>query len=419
MSETALAGAPYPLVPIDLSPLEKRTFRLQLASSVAAGLCSGVLLNNEYIATNGLGASVWQITLLTMIWPMSNFLSVFINRMVESRGWWGRAFLAVAAMRVPICLMSLSASVNVLLVLLALFSAADSVVSPAQNTIIRNCYREGRRGALYGWAVSFFTLVSVPAALMVGILLDLDFQWYRILFLALGLFGAVHAGIFWLMTRGLPDTPRSRPASPREIARSLWEVFRKDREFARFEAYFMLYGFAFMMILPAVPFFARDYLHLDYGEYAAAKGVIAQVGILLLSPFMGIRAERMHPFRFTGFVCLALSAYPALIAMGAFLQPQAKLLFYAAFGVYSASMAGVNVSWNMSSLYFAPPGQEATYQGLHITMTAVRGFVAPIMGNLLLQCCGHVSLFGASTGLFLLAGLMYLRRFSQRRRLGL
>ncbi len=419
MSETALAGAPYPLIPIDLSPCEKRTFRLQLASSVAAGLCSGVLLNNEYIAANGLGASVWQITLLTMIWPMSNFLSVFINRMVESRGWWGRAFLAAGILRVPACLMSLSASADVLLVLLALFSAADSVVSPAQNTIIRNCYREGRRGVLYGWAVSFFTLISVPSALLVGLLLDLDFQWYRVLFLALGCFGAVHAGIFYLMTRSLPEAPAKARATPREIVKSLWEVFWRDREFARFEAYFMLYGFAFMMILPAIPFFARDYLHLDYGEYAAAKGVIAQMGILLLSPFMGIRAERMHPFRFTGFVCLALAAYPALIAAGTFLQTQARLLFYSAFCVYSVSMAGVNVSWNMSSLYFAPAGQEATYQGLHITMTALRGFVAPLLGNLLLRYCGYEPLFAASTGFFLLAGLLYLRRFEQRRRLGL
>ena len=33
-------------------------------------LAAGVMLNHDYIAAKGLHASVWQITLLTMIWPI-------------------------------------------------------------------------------------------------------------------------------------------------------------------------------------------------------------------------------------------------------------------------------------------------------------------------------------------------------------
>ena len=58
---------------------ERRTFRLQLASSVMGALAAGVMLNHDYIAAKGLHASVWQITLLTMIWPISNLFSVFVS----------------------------------------------------------------------------------------------------------------------------------------------------------------------------------------------------------------------------------------------------------------------------------------------------------------------------------------------------
>ncbi len=421
MPETAGSASAPPLLPLGLDAPEKRVFRFHLLASAAAGIASGVLLNNEYIATNGLGASVWQITVLTMIWPVSNFLAVFVNRMVEQSWSKARAVALAGLLRLPIALMAFSSSVDLMLVLLGLFSAADSLVSPLMNSVLRNRYREGRRGVLFGWAVSFFTLVSVPASLIVGALLDLDFMWYRILFVVQAAAGLFHAVVFALMTRGIPRSP-GPPGSGLSVAgtlRSLWSTFSRDREFARFQAYFMMYGFAFMMILPAIPFFARDVLGLNYREYATAKGLIAQAGILFLSPFLGTLAERIHPFRFTGIVSSALAVYPLLIGLGAIFPRSGRLLFFASFGVYSICMAGINLSWNLSSLHFAPPGQEATYQGLHITLTAVRGFFAPLLGNLLFRLFGHVTLFFVSAGLFLLGGLFFLRRYGQRRALGI
>jgi MFS family permease len=391
-----------------LGPAERHTYRLHLLSSLAAAAVSGVILNSEYITANGLRGSVWQITLLVMIWPMSNFLSVIINSIVERRGTYGRAVVIAGLFRLPIALMYFSSDVNLLLLLLGLFSAADSVIVPVLNTILREKYGEGRRGALFGWAVSLFTFFSLPASMLVGRLLDADFQVYRILFLFVSVAGFMHAMIFARMAKGIAR--RASPAGGEGFFRPLFRVFARDRHFAEFEAYFMLYGFAFMMVLPAIPFFARDVLGLRYEQYALAKGVIAQTGILLLSPFMGVRVERLHPFRFTGIICLVLAAYPLFIALSGLFRSAGIPLFYAAFGIYSVAMAGINISWNMSSLYFAPAGQAATYQGLHLTLTAVRGVIAPVLGNAILQCCGPVSTFLVSTGFFCLAGLLYLKR---------
>ncbi len=386
---------------------EGRTFRLHLLASLAAATVSAVTLNSEYIAANGLHASAWQITLLVMVWPASNFLSVFINSFIERRGCYSKAVLAAGLLRLPVAAMFLSSDANVLLLLVACFSAADSVMVPVLNTILREKYAEGRRGILFGWAVSVFTFFSLPASLLAGRLLDADFGTYRLLFVAMALAGLAHSAIMARMASGI--STRS-PSDGAGLLRSLFRVFSRDRQFAVFEACFMVYGFAFMMILPAIPFFARDILHLRYEQYAFAKGVLAQIGILLLSPFMGISVERIHPFRFTGLICLVLAAYPFLIAMGGVVRAAGIPLFYAAFAVYSVAMAGINVSWNMSSLHFAPPGQAATYQGLHLTLTAARGLVAPLLGNLVLVYFGLTSTFLVSAGLFALAGLLFLRR---------
>jgi len=389
-----------------LGAVEGRTFRLHLLSTLAAAAVSAVTLNSEYIAANGLHASAWQITLLVMVWPASNFLSVFINSFIERRGCYSKAVIAAGLLRLPAAAMFLSSDVNVLLALVACFSAADSVMVPVLNTILREKYAEGRRGILFGWAVSVFTFFSLPAALMAGRLLDADFSTYRILFLVMAAAGFAHAAVMARMVSGV--STRS-PSDGAGLLRSLFRVFARDRRFAVFEACFMVYGFAFMMILPAIPFFARDVLHLRYEQYAFAKGVLAQLGILLLSPFMGISVEKLHPFRFTGLICLVLAAYPFLIAMGGVVRQAGIPLFYSAFAVYSVAMAGINVSWNMSSLHFSPHGQAATYQGLHLTLTAARGLVAPLLGNLVLMYFGLTSTFLVSAGLFALAGLLFLR----------
>jgi MFS family permease len=367
------------------------------------------MLNSEYITANGLRASAWQITLLVMIWPLSNFLSVLINSLVEKSGRFERAVMLAGFLRLPIALMYLSSSVNLLLLLLGLFSAADSVIVPVLNNILREKYSEGRRGFLFGWAVSFFTFFSLPAAILVGRLLDADFEVYRILFIIMAAAGFAHAMVFARMARGLKPAPGRAGEG---VFRRLLRVFSSDREFAAFEAFFMIYGFAFMMVLPAIPQFARDVLGLRYEQYAMAKGVIAQIGLLLLSPFMGIRVERLHPFRFTGLVCMVLAFYPLLLGVACFFPGSGILFFYVAFAVYSVAMAGINISWNMSSLHFAPPGQAATYQGLHLTLTAARGIMAPILGNAILLFAGYKSVFLSSGGLFMLAGLLYLRRNS-------
>ncbi len=72
---------------------ERKSFKLHLLSAVCGGVSMGVVINHDYIAVNGLHAAAWQITALTMLWPISNMLAVFINHWLDSRGRYDRAVL--------------------------------------------------------------------------------------------------------------------------------------------------------------------------------------------------------------------------------------------------------------------------------------------------------------------------------------
>jgi len=384
-----------------------------MLSAVLGGISAGVILNHEYIAVNGLHAAAWQITALTMLWPVSNVLAVFITHWLDSHGRYDRAVLyAGLLMRLPIALMAFSSSVNLMLLLLFPFFASNSILGPAQNAVIKRRYREHHRARLFGWWYSTLTLFSLPMAMFVGILLDADFQYYRLLFILEAAFGAGQAVILSFMARGVGSDleVKSTGQGPAHFFGSLWKVFRHDREFALFEIYFFLYGVAYLMLLPVIPFFATDRLHLDYEQYAMANGVVGQLGILFLSPFLGVRMSRINPFRFTGLACLVLVFFPLVLSLADRFPDQGSFYVYIAFLIFAFGMAGVSMSWNMSTLYFAPHGQEATYQGLHITLTALRGCVGPVMGSVLMQVGGYSETFFASSGLFLLAGVLFLAR---------
>jgi len=49
------------------------------------------------------------------------------------------------------------------------------------------------------------------------------------------------------------------------------------------------------------------------------------------------------------------------------------------------SMAGANLGWNLGHNDFASLGRAQHYMGVHVTLTGVRGLIAPSLGMLCYQ----------------------------------
>jgi len=371
-------------------------------------------MNHDYIATNGLGASVVQITLLAMIWPVSNLFSVMTSHFVDSSNRHSTAIFIGAALRLPIALMFFSSSVNFMLILLFLYFSSNSLVIPGQNAVMRSRYNKGHRGLLFGWTMTALNLFALPAAMVVGALLDADFSFYRWLFVVEGVMGSAQAVVMGFMARGMKDPVAVAESNIRDFFKSIGQVLKGDREFLKFEMFFMIYGFGFMTVQPALPFYSQEVLGLSYEQYALAKGVIGQLGLLLLAPFLGSKMDKLHPFKFTGVVCFILAGFPLLL-VGSSLFPSIGIpLYYAAWAAFAIGIAGVVISWNMSSMFFAPEGRTATYQGLHVTATAMRGFFAPVLGSVVMKYLGFTANFLLSFLFFTTASILFLLHYRKR-----
>jgi len=84
--------------------------------------------------------------------------------------------------------------------------------------------------------------------------------------------------------------------------------------------------------------------------------------------------------------------------------------FLIAFLLQGIAMSGIIVAWSLSSLTFAGEEDGALYQGIHVTLTGMRGMLGPLIGWVVKSWFGWYAAFLLSTALLLLAGWLMLRQ---------
>jgi hypothetical protein len=292
---------------------------------------------------------------------------------------------------------------------------------PAQNSIYQRNIDSGRRAKLFGYATSLSLLVTVGFTFWAGRMLDAREDYFRVI-LAItagaGLIASVILSRIKIRDRASKPDNVNQPlhmTMSNPIHSSL-QLLKDDKPFAAFERNFSIYGMGFIMIQPVLPIFLVDMLKLSYTGNFIAKGVIAQIPILLLSPYLGKWHDKLHPFRFITVFFGLLALFPALIIASALtLQTPwlAETLAYLAFAMFGLAMAGVNIAWNMGSIFFAGKHDAGVYQSVHVTMTGIRGVIAPLLGLLLYKTLGIISVFAVSVGFLVTASLISWRDYQR------
>jgi MFS family permease len=313
--------------------------------------------------------------------------------------------------------------------MLAVVYLFGALVFPAQNSILQENIRAERRGEVFGRGAMVQHGTAAVCSLVVGLLLDRDPTAYRFIYPVLGLLGFGYPLILSTVPR--PATPmgdrEARPtASPtmRSLTAALWQPFReahatfqRDRAYLWYQLNFTVYGIAFIMLVPVVPLYFANELQLPYQDIAQSRVMIGSLGMALLGPLAGRLMDRLHPARLCAMSFGWVVLFPLTMALGPVLGLAAAPTAYAAFVIYSIGMAGVNITWNVGSIAFAPPGQGGHYQGIHTAMVGLRGMLAPILGYVLLEFLGYREVFVAASTLFATAAVssVVLARWLARR----
>lgn len=231
------------------------------------------------------------------------------------------------------------------------------------------------------------TIVQVEAVAVAGLLIGLAMTWdprsYHVLtpvFAGLGLIGVWHFSrirvrqhrrLIALETRAdHVNRPSFNPAS-------LWRVLATDRAFAGFMVCQMLIGIGNLMMNPVLTVVIKDRFGIGY-EGVIINHTIPLVVMPLFVPFWARLFDNVHIVWFRAIHSWSFVVLAALHLIAAMATIPA--LLYAGAIVKGIAFAGGALAWSLGHLDFAPPDRSSQYMGVHVTLTGVRGLLAPALG---------------------------------------
>ncbi|MBS1551332.1 MAG: MFS transporter [Bacteroidetes bacterium] len=412
----------------DVKAIEKKTFRLHLISQVFTGMAFGILMLQDVILKKSLLASDFQVTLLIFLTSSAFLFSIYGPEIINRSNNQSRMIISMAVFsRFFLIIIPLFETPVFFIFCIAAMSYSDSLIKPAWNAVFKHNYTGERRSSLYSYASSLLTITTLLVTTLLGYLLDIDFRLYKILFPVAGLFDIIaYVNLAKMINIGKLNEHNASDKFTGNVSfalfkdililpvRNLIRISRDNKPFYRFELYFFLYGMAFMIASPAVPIFMVQTLHLDYSSISVARGLVFYTATILFTPVMGRLHGTGNPTKFCGYLFLALILYPLMMLSIKYLAVDRNIfspdsLLYITFFFFGVFMSGITISWNLSSIYYAPAMEVANYQAVHITLTGVRGIFAPFIGYLILKLVSIEATFIVSSFFFLFAGVMMLR----------
>lgn len=343
-----------------------------------------------FILYKDLGASAFQIALMTIFKPMVAILSFYWSaglgkgKTLKSNVLWAGFF-----MRAPFLLCPWIDSVWFVIASAVNYMFFYRAGNPAWLEMIRRNMDAGKRGKLFSWTMGIAYAEGIALSLAMGSLLDHNPQMWKNLF-----FGTALVGLLVLLIQSRvaieEEVLEEKRLSLKELLIRPWkDSYRlmKDRpDFSKFQWGFMISGLGLMLIQPALPIFAVDALGVSYMELAGAISIAKGLGFAISSFLWSRWIDNVNILRLSSIVSFSLSLFPLLLS----LSMGGIAWFYLAYFWYGVGQGGSHLVWNMSGPIFSGKEDSSRYTGVNVVLVGLRGAVGPSLGGYLTILLGPV-----------------------------
>lgn len=165
-----------------------------------------------------------------------------------------------------------------------------------------------------------------------------------------------------------------------------WAVLREDEAFRRYQRYQFLSGFSFMFFGPSLLYMVSKEMTDEKSEYLLATVVlqiIPMITTLISTQLWAPLFDRVHITRFR----VTQTSVSVLAQSTLFVGAMSNQLWIIAVGqvLIGVANAGGNLAWNLGHNDFATGDKAASYMGIHVMLTGLRGCIAPFFGAWLYQ----------------------------------
>lgn len=272
---------------------------------------------------------------------------------------------------------------HILVATVVLARLAYAGVVTLRSTVWAANYPTRARARVTGRLATVQSEIVAIAGLLIGLAMKWNARSYHVLTPALALVGLLGVWRFSkvrvrqhrrmiameLQTDAI-DRPSFNPAS-------LMRVLTTDHAFAAFMWCQMLIGFGNLMMSPVLTVILKDRFGIGY-EGVIVNHTIPLIVIPMFIPMWAKLLDRVHIVWFRAIHSWVFVLAAALHLVAA-VEAMQSLLYVGAF-VKGIAFAGGAMAWSIGHLDFAPPDRSSQYMGVHVTLTGVRGLLAPVIG---------------------------------------
>jgi hypothetical protein len=160
----------------------------------------------------------------------------------------------------------------------------------------------------------------------------------------------------------------------------LRQILKDDPQYRRYMFWLGLFGAGNLMVAAQFVIVFSDQLHLSSSTQIGILAIVPLLSIPLFTPWWARMFDGGHVIEYRARQCWALVAAIAVMIVGVFAS-QVWLLWAGAL-LLGASTAGSNLGWNLGHSDFASLGKMQHYMGVNVTLTGMRGLIAPPAGVL-------------------------------------
>lgn len=272
-----------------------------------------------FILYKDLGATAFQIALLTMLKPVVTILSFYWSAGLKgrTRKLKNNVLWAGFLMRAPFLLCPWIDSVWFVIGATVNYMFFYRAGIPAWLEIIKRNMSEGSRGSAFSISSALGYTEGVVLAMACGGMLDQDPGLWKVMFCGAAMVGLMSLVVQSRIVVDGEDVVDERP-SVRELVvrpwRDSWQLIKGRPDFARYQWGFMVSGFGLMLIQPVLPVFCVDVLGVSYLEMAGAISIAKGLGFALSSPIWARWMDRVSVFRLSSLVFLSIGLFTVLLS---------------------------------------------------------------------------------------------------------
>ena len=160
----------------------------------------------------------------------------------------------------------------------------------------------------------------------------------------------------------------------------LTQILKEDPAYREYMLWMGVFGAGNLMLTAQLVLLFSEQLHLTSATQIGLLAVVPLITQPLFLPWWARLFDGSHIVRYRSRQGWALVLASVVLCLGVFARSLA--LLWSGSVLLGAAQAGANLGWNLGHNDFASIGRSQHYMGVHVTLTGVRGGVAPPLGVL-------------------------------------